>query len=99
MTIYRRRVEYSLVEDPRVVPTDVQLRTAIRDIQAGQPEVGQVMIMGHIRSMGYRVTRERLRQEIKSSDPLHSVLRWKGGLTSRRPYSVPGPNSLWHIGK
>ena len=75
MTIYRRRVEYSLVEDPRVVPTDAQLHTAIRDIQAGQPEVGQVMIMGHIRSMGYRVTRERLRQEIRSSDPLHSILR------------------------
>ena len=99
MTIYRRRVEYSLVEDPRVVPTDAQLCMAIKDIQAGQPEVGEVMMMGHIRSMGYKVTRERLRQEIRSSDPLHSALRWRGGLTSRRPYSVPGPNSLWHIGK
>lgn len=66
MTIYRRRVEYSLIEDPRVVPTDAQLRMAIRDIQASQPEVGEVMIMGHIRSMGYKVTRERLRWEIRS---------------------------------
>ena len=99
MTIYRRRVQYSLVEDPRIVPTDVQLRMAIREIQAGQPEVGEVMIMGNIRSMGYKVTRERIRQEIRNSDPLHSALRWRGGLTSRRPYSVPGPNSLWHIGK
>ena len=82
MTIYRRRVEYSLIEDPRVVPTDAQLRVAIRNIQAGQSEVGEVMIMGQIRSVGYKVTRERLRQEIRSSDPLHSVLRWRGGLTS-----------------
>ena len=72
---------------------------AIREIQAGQPEVGEVMIMGNIRSMGYKVTRERIRQEIRNSDPLHSALRWRGGLMSRHLYSVPGPNSLWHIGK
>ena len=49
--------------------------------------------------MGYKVTRERLRQTIRSIDPLHTALRWRGGLTARRPYCVPGPNSLWHIGK
>ena len=70
MTIYRRQIEYLLIEDPRVVPTDAQLRMAIRNIQAGQPEVGKVMIMGQIRSMGYKVTRERLRQEIRRLDPL-----------------------------
>ena len=99
MTIYRRRVEYRLTEDPRIVPTDAQLHTVVSDIQAGQPEIGEVMIMGRIRSMGYKVSRQRLRQEIRNSDPLHVALRWRGGLTSRHPYSVPGPNSLWHIGK
>ena len=99
MTIYRRRVEYRLTEEPRIVPTDAQLHTVISDIQADQPEIGEVMIMGRIRSMGYKVSRQRLRQEIRNSDPLHVALRWRGGLTSRRPYSVPGPNSLWHIGK
>ena len=99
MTIYRRRVEYRLTEDPRIVPTDAQLHTVVSDIQAGQPEIGEVMIMGRIRSMGYKVSRQRLKQEIRNSDPLHVALRWRGGLTSRRPYSVPGPNSLWRIGK
>lgn len=47
------------------------VRMAIRNIQAAQPEVGEVMIMGQIRSMDYKVTRECLRQEIRSSDPLH----------------------------
>ena len=42
MIIYRRRVQYSLVEDPRIVPTNVQLRMAVREIQAGQPEVGKL---------------------------------------------------------
>ena len=36
-----------------VVPTDAQLHTVVSDIQAGQPEIGEVMIMGRIRSMGY----------------------------------------------
>jgi len=33
------------------------------------------------------------------TDPLHTALRWRGNLTPRHPYSVAGPNSLWHIGK
>ena len=51
MTIYRRRVEYRFTEDPMVVPTDAQLHTVVSDIQAGQPEIGEV-IMGRIRLMG-----------------------------------------------
>lgn len=99
MTIYRRRVEYGLVVDPWIVPTDVQLHTVVRQITAEHPELGEVMIMGRIRGMGYKVTRERLRQVIRSNDPLNTALRWGGNLTSRRPYCVASPNSLWHIGK
>ena len=98
MTIYRRRVEYDLVRDPGNVPTSSHLRAIVREIKNGQPQLGEVMVMGRIRGMGYKVTRECVRQAIRSIDPLHIALRWRGGLTSRRPYSVPGPNSLWHIG-
>ena len=52
MTIYRQRVEYRLTEEPMVVPTDLQLHTVVSEIQAGQPEIGEVMIMGRIRAMG-----------------------------------------------
>lgn len=97
MTIYRRRVEYDLVHDPRSIPCDLQLRTILKEIKHDQPELGEVMIMGIIRAMGHKVTRHRLREAIRITDPLHTALRWRGGLTSRRPYSVPGPNSLWHI--
>jgi hypothetical protein len=53
--------------------------------------------MGRIRAMGYKVTRERLRQAIRQIDPMYTALRWRGGLITRRPYAVAGPNSLWHI--
>ena len=97
MTIYRRRVEYGLMGDPTTVPTDLQLRTILKEMKLGHPELGEVLVMGRLRGMGYKVTRERLRQTIRSIDPLHTALRWRGGLTARRPYCVPGPNSLWHI--
>ena len=40
---------------------------------------------------GVKVTRDR--------DPIGVALRWPAGATRRQPYSVAGPNSLWHIGK
>ena len=54
--------------------------------------------MGRLRAMGYYVTRWRLRQVINATDPINRALRWGSNLHVRRPYSVPGPNSLWHIG-
>ena len=37
MTIYRRPAEYRLIEDPRIVPSDAQLHTAVMDIKVSQP--------------------------------------------------------------
>jgi len=33
MTIYRRRVEYMLLDDPRIAPTDAQLHTIVMEIK------------------------------------------------------------------
>ena len=63
------------------------------------PEMGESIVWGRLRSMGYIVTRQRVRRAIRSTDPMSVALRWRGGLVYRRTYSVPGPNSLWHIGK
>ena len=52
------------------------------------------MAMGHLRSLGYNVTRERLQRAMCITDPINRVLRWRGMLTARKPYSVPGPNAL-----
>ena len=58
------------------------------------PHVGERIIIGHVRSLGLHITRERVRQSIRRVDPVNTSLRWHLHISS----SVPGPNSLWHIG-
>lgn len=98
MTVYRRRVEYDMIEDPRIIPDDSELRHLVEKTRQELPYLGEVMVMGRLRALGYYVTRSRLRQVIHDTDPINRALRWGSNLHVRRPYSVPGPNSLWHIG-
>lgn len=96
MTVYRRRLEFGLVNldgEREISDEDLQ-----QILQQELPSIGQTMAWGRVRSMGYIVTRERVRQAMRTNDPIHTALRWQGETTLRRPYSVPGPNSLWHIG-
>ena len=99
MTIYCRRVEYGLNSSNPASLTDGELRIMLSEIQRDQPALGETMIWGRFRSMGFHITRSRLRQAIRETDPLQRALRWRGELARRQPYSVPGPNSLWHIGR
>ena len=96
MTMYRRRQELGLLSEPIQVLDDDELRHTIEQIRREQPEIGEVIVMGEIRSRGIRVTRERVRRAIRETDHLNTPMRWRGGLVARHPYSVPGPNSLWH---
>ena len=98
-TIYRRRLEYGLQECRAENVSNTELRSLLLHLQREYPAMGEVMVWGRLQSMGFIVRRERLRRVIRELDPLHTALRWRGELTSRRPYSVPGPNSLWHMGK
>lgn len=72
--------------------------SAIKLIREDAPFSGASMIIGSLRANGIFVARERVRQTLRNLDPLGTALRWPAGATKRRPYSVPGPNSLWHIG-
>ena len=94
----RRRVELHLLHEPSTSISDADLVAFIREIQASSPHIGQSLLFGRLWSMGYKVTRERVREALQLINPFSSVLRWPGVATQRRPYSVPGPNSLWHIG-
>ena len=58
--------------------------------------VGQSMVIGYIRSIGLHVQRDRIRASINRVDPTGAALRWACVVT-RRVYSVPWPNSLWHM--
>ena len=66
---------------------------AFMNIQEGL--VGYSVVRGHLRSMGINVQRERIRASISRVDPMNCRLKW-ATVVSRRAYSVPGPNSLWH---
>ena len=37
--------------------------------------------------------------EFNTTDPINTTLRLRENLSQRQPYSVPGPTSLWHVGK
>ena len=98
MTVYRRRAECGLLEEQRDTLTDTELDTLITDLRRDLPYSGQTVILGYLRSLGQYTTRARFRESMRRTDPLNTVQRWGGGAHQRRPYSVPGPNSLWHLG-
>lgn len=91
-------MEFGLVDDPSTKITDAELFSLINHIREDSPYSGISMLCGSIRSRGIKVTRERVRRTLKSIDPLGGALRWPSRI-KRRPYSVGGPNSLWHIGE
>ena len=95
MTIYRRRVEYGMMDETSRTLSDEALSEILRELRVELPELGETMVAGRLRSMGYRVPRQQLRER---SDPLNVALRWNMKITHCL-YSVLGPNSLWHISK
>ena len=86
------------MHDPSDVINDEDLKGTIQELQQLQPYCGVSMVWGNLRARGIKVTRERVRCMLRSMDPLGRVMRCFPGSVRRQPYSVPGPNSLWHIG-
>ncbi len=97
MTLYRRRVEFGIVRISNLSISDPELTLLVQRTITQHPSVGQSFMWGVVRSQGYMVTRERVRRILRTCDPINTALRWGGIATPRQPYSVPGPNSLWHI--
>ena len=100
MTVYRRR-DFGMDdfdEATRSISNN-ELERLLQVMRREMPNVGEVLVIGQLHAMGYAVSRQRVRNAIHATDPLNTALRWRGILTTRRPYSVAGPNSLWHIGR
>ena len=79
--------------------TDPVLNDVVQQLKREFPSMGETMLWGQLRTMAFKVTHSRIRHALREADPMYTALRWRGELTRRQPYSVPGPNSLWHIGK
>lgn len=96
-TIRRRIVEYGLENEASYSDiSDCEL-----DIFTGQfvkmhPFSGQRSLEGYLRSLGLRIQRYKLRNSLMRVDPSGVCERLRRSL-HRRKYSVPMPNSLWHI--
>ena len=100
VTLYRRRMELG-IQDSDILREmdDDELRRFMGQVREEFPNIGESLVIGRLHSMGYHVPRNRVRRAIRTTDPINTALRWRGIITTRRPYSVPGTNSLWHIGK
>ena len=97
-TLRRRIVECGLEEVTGFsMISDAQLDDLVERFMSYHGTlVGYSLVSGHLRSMGLRVQRDRIRESIGRVDPGNSRIRW-AVVISRRAYSVAGPNSLWHI--
>ncbi|CAB4021454.1 hypothetical protein AWC38_SpisGene3841 [Paramuricea clavata] len=93
-TVYRRVQAYGLQNMQ-------QFNAEIDDIVAeylGRHgfTTGRTYLAGYLRSLGLRIQRRRVRESLTRVDPQNTALRW-GIVIARRKYSVPWPNSLWHL--
>ena len=99
MTMFRMRSDLGLTDDCKFSQiTDSELKSLVLNIKEEFPDCGERIVMGAIRSKGLRVQRHRVRSIIHEVDPINTPLRWIPRII-RKPYSVPGPMSLWHIGE
>ncbi len=57
---------------------------------------GRSLVTGHLRSLGLRIQQWRIRDALARIEPADSRIRW-ACLIRRRKYTVPSPNSHWHL--
>ena len=74
--------------------SDAELDRVISEILALTPQSGLRLVLGALRSRGYRIQRRQVAEALQRLDPVTSALRQSRGII-RRTYCVPGPNSLW----
>lgn len=97
MSLYSRRAEFGMLSEPSQSTSDHNLVQVVEELWRELPDIGQSIVAGRLRALGIQAPRQQIREAIQRTDPLNTALRWRGA-TTRRPYSAPGTNSLWHIG-
>lgn len=75
MTIYRRQEEFGMLDEQTTELSDSELIALIEELRQELAYIGQVMVMGILRSRGYRVSQERVQECIQLTDPLNTALR------------------------
>ena len=94
-TLYRRLQDAGISTNDQTVLSDHQLDEIVRSIKVGHPN-DEVLMRGHLLSIGVRVPRQALRNSIHRVDHVNTIAR-RQPVVRHRVYSVPYPNYIWHI--
>ena len=95
-TLYRKLEEEGISPNDRTHLSDAELDDIIRSIKQDHPNDGEVLIQAHLVRMRIRITRQALHNSIHRVDHTNVIMR-RRNVIRRRVYSVPFPNSVWHI--
>uniref|UniRef100_A0A3B1IPT3 Integrase catalytic domain-containing protein n=1 Tax=Astyanax mexicanus TaxID=7994 RepID=A0A3B1IPT3_ASTMX len=75
-----------------------ELDAKVHEILSYHPNTGYKMMVGHLNARGIRIQRRRVQEAMHRVDPEGTLMRtFQLQTLHRRKYSVPAPNSLWHI--
>ena len=95
-TLYRRLQEYGIDTDGFTDISDSELDQLLTDVKTEHPNIGEVMLQGHLLHMGVKVPRAKLRSAIHRTDHANTIRR-QSHVINHRVYSTPHPNGVWHI--
>ena len=96
-TVRRRMSQFQLyIGDTFTSIDDDSLSAHIADIKVCNPNSGYRAVCTKLRLRVIKVPIYRIRRLCFEIDPAGAMSRWMMTI-DRRAYSVPGPNSLWHI--
>ena len=96
VTIWRRLRHLGIQCSRYTSITEPELDSVVSNLVRRFPLNGVIMTWGHLRSLNIFVTRAKVHDSLLrvSSDLIEARQR---STVSRRVYSVPAPNCLWHI--
>ena len=95
-TLWRRLSEMNIPLSSYTTISDADLDAVLSLLIERFPQNGIVMMWGHLKSVNIFVTRQRVAESFRRVAP--ELIRYRQSTSiSRRVYSVPAPNYLWHI--
>ena len=95
-TIYKWLRENDLQRERFTNISDESLKEEIVAIKQEHPEVGEIMLTGHLRSRNIVVPRRKLRSIVREVDSAGVAARRTNSIR-RRSYYSPAPNYVWHM--
>ena len=95
-TVYRRIHEFGMMAVLHSSLTDGDLDNIVQTFVLAHPNCGEWMLVGCLQSLGWHISRQRVRKSLLWIDP-HGVSLRQRQVLHRRQYSVAGPSSLWQV--